>query len=286
MFRVDGARMAARSGLSCLLALLLLAGCAATTPEPAAQPRLRMQAQAAESDGLRRHQQGDPAAAAHLFAQAARWYRSMDDPQAAARNQLQQAQAELAMGRPDLALASAAEVGEPDLQIQALLLQAQAQLALGRVDAARALLAQLASRCVGAACAERGRFWLLRARLAWLDGQTQVALNDAEAALAVLRAQGEELELANAWRLIAAARLQNKQAAGALQAAQAALEIDRRHALPEKIARDWLLIGDILRGTDPSEARKAYQRARSVALAAGLAELAQQAADMTLKEDR
>jgi hypothetical protein len=41
-----------------------------------------------------------------------------------------------------------------------------------------------------------------------------------------------------AWRLAMSA---------ALVAAQAALDIDRRLALPEKIARDWLLLGDIHR---------------------------------------
>ena len=67
---------------------------------------------------------------------------------------------------------------------------------------------------------------------------------------------------------------------GALAAAKAALAIDRRLALPEKIARDWLLIGDAHRGSlrDKAfgaavEASRAYQRGLDIANAEGLSEI-------------
>lgn len=267
-----------------LLVGVLLAGCA-SGPEPVAEPRLRTRAQEVESEAERRHVQGDHAGAARQFAEAARLYASMDNPKAASRNRLYQARAELAQGEAELALEHANAVTDEELQVQALLLRVQANLALGRVDVARPLLNRVTPLC-GSNCPERGSFWLLRARMAWVDGLMKAALADAEAAVPVLRSQGETRELANAWRLIAAARLHGGQAASALAAAQSALELDRQQALPEKIARDWLLIGDILRRAGKPEYRSAYLRARSVAEAAGLTELSQLAAQALTEENQ
>jgi hypothetical protein len=263
-----------------LLVTLLLAGCG-SSPKPPPEPRLRLQAQAVEASGARRYAQGDYSAAARHFAEGARLRLSLDDAPAASRNRLQQAQAELALGQAQLALDLASQVREDSLQVQALLLQVQAQLALGRVDAVTPLLARLATLCA-AGCAERGRLLLLQARTAWARGDAALALTQAEAALSPLREQGEEREVANAFRLIASARLKTAAISAALVAAQGALDIDRQLALPEKIVRDWLLMGDIQRrsGTADanSEARAAYLRAQSVAQAAGLQELAKLAA--------
>ncbi len=264
-----------------LLAAALLAACGAS-PKPPPEPRLRMQAQELESSGARRYAQGDYSAAARHFAEAARLRSSLDDAHAASRNRLQQAQAELALGQTQQALDHASEVTEAPLQVQALLLQVQAQLALGRTDPAQALLTRLVSLCESR-CVERGRVQLLQARTAWAQGRAAQAATQAEAALPLLREQSEEREIANAWRLLAAARLAQGEGAAALQAAQAALGIDRQLAVPEKIARDWLLIGDIQRRVAGSEARMAYQRALAVAQAAGLKELVQ-LADQSLKE--
>ena len=60
----------------------------------------------------------------------------------------------------------------------------------------------------------------------------------------------------------------------ALPAARAALEIDRRLALPEKIARDWLLIGDIQRKIGVGDSAEAFRHALNVANAAGLSDIA------------
>ncbi len=264
-----------------LLAALLLAACG-SSPKPPPEPRLRVQAQELETSGARRYAQGDYAAAARHFAEAARLRRSFDDAGAAARNRLQQAQAELAGGQAQLALDHAGEVREEAMQIQALLLQVQALLALERTEAAAGLLARLTALCE-ARCAERGRVLLLQARTAWAQGKAAQTAVLAEAALPLLREQSEEREVANAWRLLSAARLAQGEGAAALQAAQAALAIDRQLAVPEKIVRDWLLIGDIQRRAAPSEARGAYLRAFAVAQAAGLKELAQ-LADQSIKE--
>lgn len=264
-----------------LLGALLLAACG-SSPKPPPEPRLRVQAQELETSGARRYAQGDYVAAARHFAEAARLRSSFDDAGAAARNRLQQAQAELAGGQSQQALDHASEVREEALQVQALLLQVQALLALERTDAAATQLTRLTSLCE-ARCAERGRVQLLQARAAWAQGKAAQTVALTEAALPQLREQSEEREVANAWRLLGAARWAQGEGAAALQAAQAALAIDRQLAVPEKIVRDWLLIGDIQRRAVPSEARLAYQRASAVAQAAGLRELAQ-LADQSIKE--
>ncbi len=264
-----------------LLATLWLVACG-SSPKPPPEPRLRVQAQELETSGARRYAQGDFSAAARHFAEAARLRRSFDDAGAAARNRLQQAQAELAWGQAQQALDHASEVREEALLVQSLLLQVQALLALERAEAAQPLLMRLTTLCE-ARCAERGRVQLLQARTAWAQGNAAQTATQAEAALPLLREQSEEREVANAWRLLAAARLAQGEGAAALQAAQAALLIDRQLAVPEKIARDWLLIGDIQRRAASPEARAAYQRAFAVAQAAGLKELVQ-LADQSIKE--
>lgn len=270
-------------GRALAVALLALGLAACTSsPKPPPEPRLRAQAQEQENNGARRYAQGDYSAAARHFGEAVRLRTSLDELPAAARNRLQQAQAELALGQPQQALAHATQVTEDALQVQALLLQVQAELALGRTEAVQVVLMRLSSRCASR-CAEHGRVLLLSARVAWAQGQAGDTVAQAEAALPLLREQAEEREVANAWRLIAAARLAQADAARALPAAQAALELDRRLALPEKIARDWLLIGDIHRRSGGAEARAAYQRAQAVAQAAGLRELAR-LAEQSLQE--
>lgn len=268
-----------------LLAAMCLAGCASSS-NPLPEPRLRVQAQEAEAKGARRYAQGEYQAAAQYFSEAARLRLSLDDGPAAARNRLQLAQTRLALGQTRQALEEAALVQEESLQVQALLLQAQARLTLEQLDAARGLLARLDTLCASS-CPERGRFLLLQARAAWAGGAAAQTVRLAAAAQPLLRARGEERELANAWRLLAVAHLKSADLPAALAAAQSALTIDRQLALPEKIARDWLLTGDIQRqgGTveTQSEARSAYLRARSVAQAAGRKDLAH-LADQALQE--
>jgi tetratricopeptide (TPR) repeat protein len=255
-----------------LVAAVLLAACG-SPPKPAPEPRLRLQAQAIEASAARRFAQGDYSAAASHFAEAIRLHLSLDDASAAARNRLQLAQAFLSLGQAKEALAQTDLVREDNLQVQALLLQVQALLALNDVKAARLSLPRLEGLCA-ASCAERGRVRLLQARTAWSEGDASLTLTQADAALPLLRAQQEEREVANAWRLVAVARLKLSDTSAALKAAQAALEIDRQLALPEKITRDWLLIGDVLRRAGNPDAGAAYRRAQSVAQAAGLHELA------------
>lgn len=273
----------ARSGLTylALLASLLLSACS-SSPKATPEPALRTQALNAETEGAHRYAQGDYAGAIRRFVEARRLQQSADDVSAAARNFLHQAQAELALGQAVLALRHAREVRESELMVSSLLLQTQAHLALQQWPMAQATLTQLLPLCT-AGCADLGRLRLLQARTALAQGQAQEALAYAQTALPLLREQQEEREAANAWRLSAQAALKLNDAAAALASAESALGIDRQLALPEKIARDWLLIGDIRRQSQSSHATSAYQRALAVAQAAGLVDIVQLATE-ALKE--
>jgi len=254
-----------------MFAALLLTACG-SAPK-VSEPLLRKQAQEAESDGARRHARGDYAGAARHFAAAGQLQQSLDDPAATARNQLNQARAELALGQADAALGRAQRITHADLALDALLLQAQANLALGRLAATQSNLAAAATACP-ANCPRLASLNLLQARAALADKRAADALTHAEAALKLLQEKDEAAETGNAWRLIATARLAIGDAAGALPAARSALDIDRQLALPEKIARDWLLIGDIRRKVGAGETAPAYRRALDVATAAGLTDIA------------
>ena len=253
-----------------LFAALLLAACG-STPK-VSEPVLRKQAQETERDGARRYARGDYAGAARHFAVASQLQQSLDDPAAAARNQLHQARAELAASQAEAALNRAKNITHADLVLDALLLQAQANLALGKPAAAQENLTAAAASCV-ANCPQSASLNLLQARAALADKRAADALRHAEAALKLLQGKDEAAETGNAWRLIATARLASDDAAGALPAAQAALDIDRQLALPEKIARDWLLIGDIRKKLGAGGTAAAYHRAIDVANAAGLQEI-------------
>ena len=254
-----------------LLASLLLAACG-SAPK-VSEPVLRKQAQEAEADGARRYARGDYAGAARNYAVASQLQQSLDDPAAAARNQLHQARAELAAAQAEAALNRAKSITHAEFALDALLLQAQANLALGKPAAAQENLAAAAASCA-ANCPQSASLNLLQARAALVDQRAADALRHAEAALKLLQGKDEAAETGNAWRLIATARLASGDAAGALPAAQAALDIDRQLALPEKIARDWLLIGDIRKKLGAGGTAAAYQRALDVASAAGLQEIA------------
>ena len=259
---------------SIFLAALILAGCAGA-PKPAGPPRLHA-ALEAENDGAKRYARGDFGMAERRFDEAMRLYASIDDAPGRTRNRLHLARTRLAQGRDEAALDllnAAPPDAEPGPALDTLLLKAQAQLALGRDADAQQTLAAATGRC-GAACPQAASLNLLQARAALAGKRPQDALAHAEAALKLLRDTGEAVETGNAWRMIAATRFAAGDAAGALPAAEAALDIDRRLALPEKIAGDWLLIGDIRRKVGAGDTAAAYQRALEVANAAHLSGIA------------
>lgn len=259
---------------SIFLLALILAGCG-SAPKPPDPPRLRA-ALEAEADGGKRYGRGDFNGAERRFDEAMRLYASIDDAAGRTRNRQHLARAHLAKGSAQQALdlLNGADPGaDPGPALDLLLLKAQAQLALERNADAQQSLGVAAEHC-GVACPQAASLNLLQARAALAGKRPQEALLHADAAMKLLRDREEPVETGNAWRLIATARLATGDAAGALPAAQAALDIDRRLALPEKIARDWLLIGDIRQKVGAGDTATAYRHALEVAGAAGLGELA------------
>jgi tetratricopeptide (TPR) repeat protein len=254
-----------------LLCAALLVACA-STPAPAPPPRLQVLASEAENDAMRHYARGDYAAALRGFTLALRLQQSLDNSIEVARHQLNLAQCELALGKTQAALQRASLVTEPKFLTESRLLQAQANLSLGLVKPARPLLSQLNADCE-TDCTYRGTLHLLQARAALLEQQAAEAVSYSEKALNVLIEKHEDHETANAWRLMAAAQLALSDPTKAMDAAQAALSIDRKLGLPEKIARDWLLIGDIQRNGNAVQAKESYRRALAVAQAASLTEV-------------
>ena len=252
-----------------LLILVMLSGCAAQ-PRPADPPLLKS-ALEAESDGARRFQQGEYLGADRRFRDAERLFASIDDPEGRARNRTHQARVALAQGDAAAALAL---LDGATTSMASGMLRAQALLSAGRTGEALRILGPLADACA-ASCAAAPGLAILRGRGALAEGDAATARAQAELALARLKDRDEPVESANAWRLLAAARLAGGDAGAALRAGESALDIDRRLALPAKIARDWLLLGDIHRADAGDQvgtgaAAEAYRRALDVAVAAGL----------------
>lgn len=252
---------------------LALAGCA-SEPRPVDPPRLKG-ALEAESDGAKRFQRGDFAVAERRFVEAAKLFASIDDDAGNTRNRLHLIRVRLAQGRAEAALELLGALPGDVAVVEVLQLKGQCLLALGRAEDATRLLAGAEQACA-APCAVGASLAILQGRATLMRGDPAAALNHAERALQLLRDRNEPNETGNAWRLLAAVRLARGEPA-ALAAAESALDIDRRLALPEKIARDWLLIGDIHRqGVQGkaagalARAATAYRKARSVAEAAGL----------------
>lgn len=269
-----------------LAACVFLAACGSAPQAP--EPALREHALQSEQDGARRYARGEFGAASQRFGEAARLFTRIDDTAGAARNTLHQARTELAAGQAMIALGrlDAMRASNPAQSIETEQLRAQAQLALGQSDAAATTLNSAFEQCAGQ-CPQAASLHVLAARLDLARDHPQAALTHTAAALQALQNKDEAAETANVWRLTAAARLALKNPGAALVAAQTALELDRRLALPEKLARDWLLIGDIRHAekagagntaktaaNSTMDAAAAYQRALDIALAAGLEPLA------------
>lgn len=277
-------------GSIALLAALfgLFAACGGTPPKPLPAPLER--ALQLEQDGARRYARGEFSIARAHFAEAARLFTAIDDQDAALRNTLHQARAELADGQAALTLARLDRLSAAGsaTNLDLLSLRAQAQLALGQTAAAHATLTAAFAACT--TCPQQASLHLLAARLALDEAQAKEALTHARAAAGLLNAHEQPTETANAWRLQAEARLALGETTAALIATEAALDLDRQLARPEKIARDWLLIGDIQRGkvspgthsagdgeTASTAAAMAYRHALEIARAAGEGPLAERA---------
>lgn len=265
------------------LAAVLLAGCA-PGPRPAPSPEIRVRADDSAALGVQRYARGDYGPAQRAFEQALQLCVAMDDTACADRQRLNLARSLAALGREGDALVPLAQVSDPASTLEAGLLEAQLRLATGQPQRAERLLAALRTRSLEGGGAVAGRWWLLTARLAWARQNAAATVEAVHNAQAAWGTMGPSLEVANAWRLLAAAELRTGSRESALASAQAALDLDRQSGLPEKIANDWLLIGSAQSRTDADAARRSYRRAFDIAQAAGLPHMAEQAQAALAKE--
>jgi len=253
-----------------------------TQPKPPPTPAIRAQAQADEALGVKQFAKADYASALQHFAQAQRLYQSTDDSDGIARNQLYRARAELALDRNTAALQSVRTIPDNMYSVETMMVRFQSHLALGDTAALATLTPNL-NRACNESCPFFGSVQVLLARAGLIDRNGAVALTHTRAALKFFSGKKEPRETANAWRIAAAALLATGNYADGLDAAHQALALDRQQALPEKIARDWILIADIQRKQNSPEFRTSYERALAVAQAANLTNITTMA-EKALKE--
>jgi hypothetical protein len=254
------------------LGLAAVVGCS-HSPAPPPTPHLKALAQEQEQEGAKQYARGELLAAQSHFAQALNTCISLDDAECADRNRVKLATTDLALKQYDQAQKQLGAVTAASSRLDAALVQAQLDFLLRRPDQAQEHLAAVDGLCESTQCAQRGAWLYTQARLKWARSDGSQALALLGQARTVWAEQGNDQELANAWRLSAAIQLQARTLDAAQVAAQSALAIDRRLALPPKIAQDWLLLGDIDRLSDRQRARMAYQKAQAIAQAAGLKDI-------------
>jgi tetratricopeptide (TPR) repeat protein len=193
----------------------------------------------------RAFQRGEYQAAAELYEQALRLDVAIENENGIAINTLNLARVNSVLGKP----AVAQRLLDRLLEDRALsyapnhLAEAAVQKALLRLqDEDTAGAAQWADKAA-ALCAQDCRLGgvidNVRAGIALRQQDAETALRFGERAIAAN--SDEPLEHANALRLTASARLLKGEAAAALQLAEAALAIDKKLGLPEKIRQDLLL---------------------------------------------
>jgi tetratricopeptide (TPR) repeat protein len=267
--------------LTFVIFFLALTACS-TQPTPPHTPAIRAQAQADEAQGVKQFAKADYASALLHFAQAQRLYQSTDDLDGIARNQLYRARAELALDRNTAAMDSVRTIPGNLYPVETMMVQFQSHLALGEAAALSTLAAKLNQAC-NEGCPFFGSVQVLLARAGLMEGNGAVALTHSRAALKFFAGKNETRETANAWRIAAAALLGTGNYSDGLDAAQQALVLDRQQALPEKIARDWLLIADIQRKQNSQQSRASYERALAIARAANLTSITTMA-EKALKE--
>lgn len=263
-----------RFGLVLGLCAGLVAGCAS---EPVARlPAKRQQAIEANNRAGVLFARGDYAGAIALYRSALALERSVENEDGIAANLINLSIAHQRQGDRAAAAAAIAEILEPGplafpprRVAEAALRDAILRFDGGDAAGAGKALERARAACP-APCALAGKLDNVEAQLAYDRRDYEAAAAAATRALAASRARGERDEVANALRLLGAARLERAEFAAADAALGEALEIDKELALSSRIGRDLLLLGRSAAGRGRTEAaRNYYARALAVARASG-----------------
>lgn len=252
---------------------LLLAACA--SHGPALPPRL-LAAIDANNQAASALARGELASAERLYLKALAHDRAIENVDGIALDLLGLAQTYQRAERGDealrvLALANAADLPGLPLQRQAEAALLAATLAMARADwpTATQRVADAEMHCPEKTCVLAGRIANLKAQLAIVGNRLDEAQAQAQRAIALAEAAGDQAELANALRSAGNASLFVAPAQG-VPPVERALAIDKQLALSGKIQRDLVLLARLrLALGERDEAARLLARARSVAEADG-----------------
>lgn len=252
-----------------LLFIVSATGCSAPPkPSTAARQEAALEANR-KGEAYVRH--GELENAARSYREALRFSQALEDAEGIAANAInlsivRQRQGRFAEARASLAAVldqrnlkfSNARLAEVSLR-QALLDLDEKNLA-GADDWMAKATGHCAERCPAGAAIHN-----VRAQLALQAGRTDAAFLAARSAHDASLASGDQVEQANALRLLGIVGLKNGEAASARQHLEQALAIDRELGAPRKIALDLLALGQAAAlGGDRESARAYYARALAV----------------------
>jgi len=242
-----------------------LGGCGSTPPQTGAEVQREHLIDAGER-AQRAVGRGDLTRAAGFYREALRLAESIEDFRAIAIHALNLAAVYQALEEPALAdraldrVLSAPERFERQWSAEAAGRKAMLALQAGEQDAAALWLARAEKGCPAAACRIRPALLNLRAQWMLERGATDEARAVLEQSLAASRAQGNGEEEANALRLDGRAASRAGHLGRAVEQLTRALEIDKRLALPRKIALDLLELGEAELARGEREAARDYAR--------------------------
>lgn len=255
-----------------VLVLLIVVSAAACSAPPKPSTAARQEAALeANRKGEAYVRHGELENAARSYREALRFSQALEDAEGIAANAInlsivRQRQGRFADARASLAAVldqrnlkfSNARLAEVSLR-QALLDLDEKNLA-GADDWMAKATGHCAERCPAGAAIHN-----VRAQLALQAGRTDAAFLAARSAHDASRASGDQVEQANALRLLGIVGLKNGEAASARQHLEQALAIDRELGAPRKIALDLLALGQAAAlGGDRESARAYYARALAV----------------------
>lgn len=255
-----------------VLVLLIVVSAAACSAPPKPSTAARQEAALeANRKGEAYVRHGELENAARSYREALRFSQALEDAEGIAANAInlsivRQRQGRFAEARASLAAVldqrnlkfSNARLAEVSLR-QALLDLDEKNLA-GADDWMAKATGHCAERCPAGAAIHN-----VRAQLALQAGRTDAAFLAARSAHDASLASGDQVEQANALRLLGIVGLKNGEAASARQHLEQALAIDRELGAPRKIALDLLALGQAAAlGGDRESARAYYARALAV----------------------
>jgi tetratricopeptide (TPR) repeat protein len=261
---------------TCFLLMALLAGCGNS---PVVQSNAAQQsAQSLGQQAARALARGGLDEALSLYSRALAAAESVEDFDSAGATLLNLAllhgrRGELpaAHARVDRILAAPQRYSAP-LQHRAAARKALLHLDQNEPDSALRFATQVLAQCA-APCDVAAAMANLHSFIAWQRGDSAAAAARASQALQLATQADQPAEVANAQRQLGRALLQQGLTDEAATALAAALAIDQKLGLPERIGLDLLLAGDTaLRRSQRAAAREFYERAAVVYQAAGLAQ--------------